>query len=159
MRRDGVVVTLAALAVLLIIVFGVLSARSLALAPVRLAYEGAPPLSARWNPPPDDSQAEWRVSEGIVPPPHANATRDELLGWARKHYPATTLRVDWVAQRDPNELDLGGGPPRRLYVLPEIGLVARVPEGREGRPRPNPLRSPAVETDRDRDREPDGDRP
>ncbi len=133
MRQDGVVVTLAALAALLIIVLSVPSVRSLSFVTTRLAYEGAPPLSARWNRPPDDPEAEWRVSEGNVPPPAADATTDELLGWARKHYPATTLRVDWVQQKDPNELDLGGGPPRRLYVLPGVGLVARLPRSRKER--------------------------
>ncbi len=141
MRRDGVVVTLAALAAMLIIVLSVLSARSVALAPMRLAYEGTPALSARWNPPPIVEEEDWRVSEGNVPSPDVAASRDELLEWAREHYPATTLRVDWVTQREPDELDLGGGPPRRLYVLPGVGLVARVPQDRGSRGRPTPAPS------------------
>jgi hypothetical protein len=93
-----------------------------------LGYAGMKGMSAPWAPPPAREDAEWRVSEGHVPPPPASANRAQLLRWIRQYYPVLTLDLPpGAAPADESRLDLGGGPPRRLFVEPGRGLVGREP--------------------------------
>jgi hypothetical protein len=93
-----------------------------------LDYAGMKVMSAPWSEPPASDDADWLVSNGFVPPPKATANRVDLLRWLRKNYPVLALDVSADAPPgDERRLDLGGGPPRRLYVEPGIGLVGREP--------------------------------
>ena len=109
--------------------FALLSARQvLVLAPQRIVYAGLTALSAPWSPTPADDTTPWRVSEGIVPAPPANATRQQLVAWLGSHYPVLTLEMnDNPAASSSRIIDLGGGPPRALFVEPGLGLVGREP--------------------------------
>jgi hypothetical protein len=93
-----------------------------------IPYASLPAMSKPWNEPPDDEAAEWRLSEGQAPPPAANATHAELLAWLRRHYPILGLELPKpILDSDAPTLDLGGGPPRRLFVEPGLGVVGRQP--------------------------------
>ncbi len=92
-----------------------------------LGYAGMHALSAPWAPPPADETAAWYASPTVEPPPE-DATRQQLLGWLEKHYPALTIGLfDESTVKQDREIDLGGWPPRRLYVDPGKGLVMRNP--------------------------------
>jgi hypothetical protein len=110
-------------------VFAVASVRQLWVrARPSVPYAGMKAMSAPWSEPPNDDDAEWPLSDGMVPPPPANATRADLVRWLNANYPvlALDLRRD-VLQGTDSRLDLGGGPPRRLFVEPGRGLVGREP--------------------------------
>ena len=109
--------------------FAFLSARQIwARACHPVFYAGMPAMSAPWSPPPRDDTTEWYVSEGIVPPPPANATWREFTAWLGRHYPVLALHIyDDAASRAAKDVQLGGGPPRALFVEPGRGLVGREP--------------------------------
>lgn len=90
-------------------------------------YAGMQALSAPWSAPPSDEEEPWHASPSVPPPPE-NATRADLIAWLRKHYPGLTIGMfDESTVKPDREIDLGGWPPRRLYVEPGKGLVMRDP--------------------------------
>ncbi|HVU01031.1 MAG TPA: hypothetical protein VHE30_04735 [Polyangiaceae bacterium] len=94
----------------------------------KIPYEGMHGMSAPWNEVPRDESSPWYASRGYVPPPPGNADHAVLEAWLGKHYPALGLAHVERSTRDGRPvLDLGGGPPRVLYVEPGEGLVARPP--------------------------------
>jgi hypothetical protein len=110
-----------------------LSAWSLADVAARMStptgFSGARGFSDAWNPPPFDHEGTWLVSRGLVSPPAIDANPAELREWLSDAYPVLSLartikEVDLEGGR--KALDLGGGPPRRLYVEPGEGLVMRL---------------------------------
>lgn len=109
--------------------FAVLSARQLVLRiPKPLPYAGHPALSAAWNEPPADPSKPWYPSDGVVPPPRQGASRLELRRWLSRYYPVLLLELPDERDANPGPfLELGGGPPRALFVEPGRGLVAREP--------------------------------
>lgn len=109
--------------------FALLSARQVWVRAVpTIPYSGMNAMSSSWAEEPADDDTEWLVSEGQVPPPSKDATRANLVHWLRKYYPVLALDLppDILLGNGPF-LDLGGGPPRRLFVEPGRGLVGRAP--------------------------------
>lgn len=106
---------------------GVLSARQALRAFEPVPFQGMRGVSAPWRAPPADS-GRWAVSEGIAPPP-ASASVAELHAWLGTHYPVLALPVRGAAPVGEGDrvLELGGGPPRTLFVEPGAGLVMREP--------------------------------
>lgn len=89
-------------------------------------FAGARALSTTWAAPPARS-GDWIVSRDVPPPPE-HATRAELGAWLKLHYPVLTLGQPPPADASATPvLDLGGGPPRGLFVLPGRGLVMKEP--------------------------------
>lgn len=103
-----------------------LSVRQLIRGTRPVAYLGMPAMSELWLAPPAP-EGRWQVSDRFQAPP-AGANREELLAWLRERYPVLTLDLEAdIHEGGEREIDLGGGPPRRLYVVPGEGLVMREP--------------------------------
>jgi hypothetical protein len=71
------------------------------------------------------SEGEVWLSADVEAPPR-DADRAALLAWLRQHYPAMSIGVPTEGRAHETEgIDLGGGPPRDVWVLPGRGLVLR----------------------------------
>lgn len=90
-------------------------------------FQGSKAVSGVWQAPPAEA-GRWVVSESVEPPP-AQASPAELEQWLRRHYPVLHVAHHGrdVAAGD-HALDLGGGPPRRLFVEAGVGLVMEEPD-------------------------------
>ena len=94
----------------------------------KIPYGGMHAMSAAWNEIPHDDVSPWYASRGNVPPPAATADHAALEAWLTRYYPALKLEtVERTVRGGRPVLDLGGGPPRVLFVEPGEGLVARPP--------------------------------
>jgi hypothetical protein len=99
--------------------------RALTQATTPLAYNGTPGVSAALASPAETGDSLLSRGE---PAPRPNAARTELMDWLRQHYPAMSLSAHEAARpHERDGIDLGGGPPRDVWVLPGRGLVLREP--------------------------------
>ncbi|MCC6213250.1 MAG: hypothetical protein IT376_00135 [Polyangiaceae bacterium] len=110
-----------------ILALGGLSVRQALRAFDPVPFQGMKGVSAPWRAPAADS-GRWVVSEGIAPPA-ASASVTELHAWLGAHYPVLALPARGAAPVSAGDraLELGGGPPRTLFVEPGSGLVMREP--------------------------------
>lgn len=105
--------------------------------PAPTPFAGQPAISGPWAAP-QAASGRWLVSAGVTPPA-ASASPTELESWLQVHYPVLLVaRHGQDAAAGQHALDLGGGPPRRLFLEAGVGLIMEEPESwyqRAGLPR------------------------
>jgi hypothetical protein len=88
-----------------------------------IEYDGTRGVAGPLEAPRGDGEV-W-LSANVEPPP-LGADRAALLAWLRQHYPAMSIGVPSEKRaHETDGIDLGGGPPRDVWVLPGRGLVLR----------------------------------